>query len=111
MLQKEMNVPVFVCNDGNCAAIAESRVGMGKMKKSCLCLTVGTGLGGGFTINEQLVCGSDNMAQCFGHLIVEKDGRSIGENEGAIESYVSGRALCVEYKPGLPARSSFDLLV
>lgn len=97
MIEKEMKLPVVVCNDGNCAAIAESRIGEGKNKKSCLCLTVGTGLGGGFTIDEQLVCGSDNMAQCFGHMIVNKDGRSIGENEGAAESYISGRALCLEY--------------
>lgn len=97
LLKEAMNLPVVVCNDGNCAAIAESRIGEGKTKKSCLCLTVGTGLGGGFTMNQQLMCGSENMAQCFGHMIVNKEGRCIGENEGALESYVSGRALCIEY--------------
>lgn len=102
LIEKEMKLPVVVCNDGNCAAVAEARIGEGKNKKSCLCLTVGTGLGGGFTINEQLVCGTDNMAQCFGHLIVNREGRSIGENEGAAESYISGKALCVEYNKIVP---------
>lgn len=97
LIEKEMNLPVVVCNDGNCAAVAEARLGAGKLKKSCLCLTVGTGLGGGFTIDGELTCGSDNMAQCFGHMIINKDGRSIGENEGAAESYISGHALCYEY--------------
>ena len=96
-IEEAMKLPTVVVNDGNAATIAEARLGVGKGKNSTLCLTVGTGLGGGFAIKNELVCGSDRMAQCFGHVIVNREGRNIGENDGAAESYVSGKALCVEY--------------
>ena len=97
IIAKEMALPVVVCNDGNCAAVAEARLGAGAACESTLCLTVGTGLGGGVVMNNELVCGSERMAQCFGHMVVCRDGRRKGENAGAAESYVSGQALCELY--------------
>ena len=103
MIADAMNLPVVVVNDGNAAALAEARLGLGAGKRSTLCLTVGTGLGGGFVLDNELMCGSERMAQCFGHVIVNREGRNIGENDGAAESYISGRALCVEYNRLVPA--------
>ena len=96
-LEEAMHLPVVVCNDGNCAALAEARVGAGADKQSTLCLTVGTGLGGGFVKDGELMCGTDRMAQCFGQMVYQRDGRCNGENEGAAEAYISGRALAYEY--------------
>ena len=103
MIADAMKLPVVVVNDGNAAALAEARLGVGAGKRSTLCLTVGTGLGGGFVLENELLCGSERMAQCFGHVIVNREGRNIGENDGAAESYISGRALCVEYNRLVPA--------
>ena len=101
-------LPVVVVNDGNAAALAEARLGVGAAKRSTLCLTVGTGLGGGFVLEKELLCGSERMAQCFGHVIVNREGRNIGENDGAAESYISGRALCVEYNRLVPAEKRVE---
>ena len=103
IIAKEMGLPVVVCNDGNCAAVAEARLGSGAACESTLCLTVGTGLGGGVVMNSELVCGSERMAQCFGHMVVCRDGRRKGENAGAAESYVSGQALCERYNERVEA--------
>ena len=103
LLAEAMALPVVVVNDGNAAALAEARLGAGAGKRSTLCLTVGTGLGGGFVLENELLCGSERMAQCFGHVIVQREGRNIGENDGAAESYVSGRALCREFNRLVPA--------
>lgn len=103
IIAKEMGLPVVVCNDGNCAAVAEARLGSGAACESTLCLTVGTGLGGGVVMNSELVCGSERMAQCFGHMVVCRDGRRKGENAGAAESYVSGQALCELYNERVEA--------
>ena len=96
-LEVATGLPVVVCNDGNCAAVGEARVGAGREKQSTLCLTVGTGLGGGFVRDGSVVCGTERMAQCFGQMVYQRDGRSNGENDGAAEAYVSGNALCYEY--------------
>ena len=96
-IAQDMQLPVTVCNDGNCAAVAEARLGNGASYESTLCLTVGTGLGGGVVVKDELMCGSERMAQCFGHMVVCREGRSKGENAGAAESYISGHALCEAY--------------
>ena len=108
MVAEAMKLPVVVVNDGNAAALAEARLGVGAAKRSTLCLTVGTGLGGGFVLEKELLCGSERMAQCFGHVIVNREGRNIGENDGAAESYISGRALCVEYNRLVPAEKRVE---
>ena len=96
-IAQDMQLPVTVCNDGNCAAVAEARLGNGASYESTLCLTVGTGLGGGVVVRDELMCGSERMAQCFGHMVVCREGRCKGENAGAAESYISGHALCEAY--------------
>ena len=96
-IAQDMQLPVTVCNDGNCAAVAEARLGNGASYESTLCLTVGTGLGGGVVVRDELMCGSERMAQCFGHMVVCREGRCKGENAGAAESYICGRALCEAY--------------
>ncbi|KAK8790864.1 hypothetical protein WA158_005495 [Blastocystis sp. Blastoise] len=98
MLQKEYKLPVHVVNDGNAAAFGESLIGNGKGKYSCLGITIGTGLGGGMVVDGKLYMATRDMAQCIGHVLVNRDGRTAdGEVEGAFEAYCSGRALCYEY--------------
>ena len=98
MLQSAYKLPVHVVNDGMAAAFGESLIGNGKGHYSCLGITLGTGLGGGLVVDGKPYMGTANMAQCIGHVIVNRDGRTAdGEVEGAFEAYCSGRALLYEY--------------
>ena len=45
ILKKKYNLPVFIENDANCAALAELYYGKGKGKKNFVLLTLGTGIG------------------------------------------------------------------
>jgi glucokinase len=54
ILQEKFNVPVFVNNDANCFVAGEKHFGKAKGLKSVVGLVVGTGLGTGLIINNQL---------------------------------------------------------
>lgn len=56
-LERETSLPVEVENDVNSVALAESISGAGKGKSSVLTLAIGTGIGGGFTVNGRLLRG------------------------------------------------------
>lgn len=49
-LQKSFNIPVLIGNDANLAAYGEYIYGAGKDSKILICLTLGTGLGGGAVV-------------------------------------------------------------
>ena len=57
-IQKYINLPVYVENDANCAALAEHFAGGAKGSKISLCLTIGTGIGGAIIINNEVYHGA-----------------------------------------------------
>ncbi|MCM8770283.1 MAG: ROK family protein, partial [Candidatus Omnitrophica bacterium] len=57
ILEKKIKLPVFVDNDANLMCLAEARIGAAKKSKNAVCLTLGTGVGGGIIINQQLYRG------------------------------------------------------
>jgi len=61
------NVPIHIRNDGRCAAIAESRFGVGKGVAVLSMLTLGTGIGGAMISNGELFNGASFDAGDFGH--------------------------------------------
>jgi len=76
-------------NDANSFALAESVFGSGKHFNNMICLTLGTGVGGGIIINKKLYRGSDAAGEP-GHIIVVEGGRkcSCGAR-GCLEEYAS----------------------
>jgi len=62
--------PVRVDNDANLAALAEYWQGNGQGKDPFICLTLGTGVGGGVIVRGRLLHGSSYMAGEIGHLPV-----------------------------------------
>ena len=74
-LRTRLNLPVFIENDANCAAYGENWLGAGRNFKDLICLTLGTGIGGGIILNNELVRGIDGTAGEIGHMIVEIHGR------------------------------------
>jgi glucokinase len=66
-IQKQVNVPIVIDNDVNCAAYAELKMGNLANVKNGLMLTVGTGIGGAIIINNDIYRGSNFAAGEIGH--------------------------------------------
>lgn len=101
-IEKRFKITTWVDNDANVVALAESRVGAGKGYPNALCLTVGTGIGGGIILNNQLHRGVNHSAAEIGHIIVEYDGRPCNcGNRGCLEAYTSAPAIVERYRKKL----------
>ena len=93
-LYKRLKVSVFIENDANCAAYGESWLGAGRDFKDLICLTLGTGVGGGIILNNELVRGVDGTAGEIGHLIIEMNGRKCNcGSHGCLEQYGSATGI------------------
>ncbi|AYG00877.1 ROK family protein [Lactococcus allomyrinae] len=60
------DLPVVVENDANAAAIAEKWLGAGKDYSDYMVMALGTGIGGGIVINDQIYRGGHGIAGEFG---------------------------------------------
>ncbi|XP_040511492.1 bifunctional UDP-N-acetylglucosamine 2-epimerase/N-acetylmannosamine kinase isoform X4 [Gallus gallus] len=94
-----LHLPVWVDNDGNCAALAERKFGHGKGIENFVTLITGTGIGGGIIHQHELIHGSSFCAAELGHIVVSLDGpECLCGSQGCIEAYASGIALQREAK-------------
>lgn len=66
------HIPVRVSNDANLACAGEVYQGSGKGYKDVVMFTLGTGVGGGILINEQIVEGFNGVAGELGHMFIDK---------------------------------------
>ncbi|MCT2593345.1 ROK family glucokinase [Streptomyces sp. N2-109] len=93
-VEQRVGLPVVVENDANAAAWGEYRFGAGQGHDDVVCITLGTGLGGGIVIGGKLHRGRFGVAAEFGHIRVVPDGLLCGcGSQGCWEQYASGRAL------------------
>lgn len=90
-LRESLNLLVLIDNDANCAAIAEHRFGAGKGYSNLICLTIGTGIGGGLILNGEIYHGTTFSAGEIGHMRVRAGDGSA--NVYHLESLVSSRAI------------------
>ena len=80
-------------------ALAEARIGAGKKFKNILCLTLGTGIGGGILINNQVLRGEHFSAAEVGHIIIVYNGiRCNCGNKGCLEAYTTAPAMVKRYQ-------------
>jgi len=68
IVEKEFNLPVFINNDVNCFTLGEHRFGLAKKYKSVVGMAIGTGLGSGIIINNELYAGNNCGAGEIGML-------------------------------------------
>jgi len=100
LLRERLGVPVFIDNDGACAALAEA-VGeeADPSTDDLVMLTVGTGLGGGVVIGGRVYRGATGAAAEIGHMIVAADvsagapGPATPPHPDSWEAWASGGAL------------------
>lgn len=87
-------VRVSLQNDAYCATLAELRWGAGKAVDNLVMLTLGTGIGGGIALNNQVVRGPRQIMGEVGHMIVDPNGRQCGcGNFGCFEAVAAKQAI------------------
>jgi glucokinase len=94
-LESELKWPAILENDANAAAIGEMWQGAGRGYSSIVCVTLGTGVGGGIILDGQLWRGADGSAGEIGHLGVDPFGGvpcGCG-SRGCLEVYASATAI------------------
>ncbi len=93
-LEEKFNLPAILENDVNCAALGEKWIGAGKDSSNFICITIGTGVGGGIILNNKIFTGESFVAGEFGHMQIVKDGISCScGKRGCFEKYASTTAL------------------
>jgi glucokinase len=93
-LADRIALPLIVENDANAAAWAEYRFGAAQGQQVVVCVTLGTGIGGGLVIDGSIFRGAYGIACEYGHVTLVPDGRRCAcGNRGCWEMYASGRAL------------------
>lgn len=93
-LNEELDLPVILENDANAAAIGEHWLGASKGVVSSICVTLGTGVGGGIILNDKILRGADGTAGEIGHICVEPWGAPCGcGSRGCLEQYSSATAI------------------
>lgn len=113
-------IATVVENDANAAAWGEFRFGAAEDVDDMVCVTVGTGIGGGVVLDGALYRGAHGIGAELGHMRMVPGGRLCGCGlHGCLEQYASGRALLADAREraladpdaaaGLLSRSGGDL--
>src|SRR6266403_3783127 len=101
-LEKQMDVPVFVENDGNIAILGVHVAELKAKPRNVIGIFVGTGIGGGLIINGELYSGFCHTAGEIGHMVLEVDGPKCGcGNKGCFEALASRTAIFQRIKAGI----------
>ncbi len=92
--RKRFHLPFVLENDANAAALGEAWVGAGKKADIAICVTLGTGVGGGIVLNQHLWHGRNGGGGEVGHIVVRDQGKKCGcGNFGCLEQYASATAI------------------
>ena len=74
IIQTQLKLPVFIDNDVNLVALGEWKLGAGKGYKNLVCITLGTGVGGGLILDGALYRGEGFVAGEIGHIPLNEQG-------------------------------------
>ena len=78
ILDGGLEMPATLINDARAFTLAEGRMGAGKGAPIVVCMTLGTGVGGGIMIDGRLFTGSTGIAGEIAHQTVIPDGPVCG---------------------------------
>ena len=96
-----------VSNDVNAATLGEQWKGAAKGRKNVFMITLGTGIGGGLVVNEQIVNGVNGGTGEIGHFRVNPDETEVCKcgRRGCLEQYCSATGLLRCARKALRERS------
>ena len=104
MIQKHINKPVFIENDANAAAYGEFVAGAAKGANNAVCITLGTGVGGGIVIDGKIYSGSNFAGAELGHTVISVDGPQCScGRKGCFEVFSSATGLIRMTKEAMEA--------
>jgi glucokinase len=90
---EQLGLPVLLINDARALTLAELRMGAGRGARTMVCVTLGTGVGGGVVIDRRLHLGLGHAGE-IGHTIVEPDGPPCGcGNRGCLDRVAGAAAI------------------
>jgi glucokinase len=94
-LTRELELPAILENDANAAAVGEMWQGAGRGRRTIVCVTLGTGVGGGIILDGKLWRGVNDSAGEIGHMCVDPFGgvACTCGSRGCLEVYASATAI------------------
>ena len=111
ILEKRLGLPVSLDNDANLMSLAEFRMGAAKGLRNVVCLTLGTGVGGGIIIEGRLYRGSTYSAGEIGHLPINEEGPQCNcRGIACLETYIGNNRIIAQAKKIFPQKISLEKL-
>ncbi|MFN8528226.1 MAG: ROK family protein [Anaerolineae bacterium] len=101
ILQDRFNVPVFLGNDANVAALAEVVRGAARGTRDAIFITVSTGIGGGVISDGRMLLGHEGIGAELGHIIMIVD-----DKVSTLEKEAAGPAIARKLRERLQAGAS-----
>ena len=103
MLKERLgDIPVFIDNDANCAALGEAYAGCGNGSDNFVAVTLGTGVGSGIIVDGKIVKGVNFAGGECGHMVIVVDGEQCTcGRKGCWEAYASATALIRQTKAAM----------
>ena len=104
LIREHWDIPVYIDNDANAAALGEAFAGAAKGCNDAIMVTLGTGVGGGIIIDKKIYSGFNSNGAELGHTVIVANGRpcSCGR-KGCWEAYASVTGLIADTKAAMEA--------
>jgi glucokinase-like ROK family protein len=98
-LEKKFGCPVTLNNDAELGALGEWAYGAGRGEKNIAYIKVGSGIGAGLILNQQIYVGTRGAAGEIGHLTIDENGPLCNcGNHGCLEAFAGGHAIAEQGK-------------
>ncbi len=111
IIGQKTGVKTLLINDANAAALGEMYFGAARGARNFICITLGTGIGGGIVIDGEIYTGALGTAGEIGHMTIDTSGpKCTCGNTGCWETLASGKALAREARKRIKDGAQTTLL-
>lgn len=91
---RSLGCDVRTANDANCFALAEATLGAGRGCEVIFGVILGTGVGGGVVVNQQVIGGRHGIGGEWGHIVMDENGiPCYCGHSGCLETLIAGPSL------------------
>ena len=111
IFKQRIKKPLFIDNDGNMGVFGEYSFGAGKDSTNLYGLFIGTGIGGGFIMDNKIIRGPGYTAGEIGHMVIKRNGLVCGcGNKGCLE-IIGGKVGMINYMKKLTRKKKKKTLL